>query len=170
MNKFKKTLSTLLLLLVSSMAYSQTAAVMEIIWTDAAGTKYQGLVVVNNELKGFIKEFYNSPTAGKVWVTQDVVIDQDKDRFGNMIVYITCSNPVYDNTNVSYSPDTFVIYPNNTYFTQDSGGNSSTDVTINFINEADWQSKHNEYGLTELEPISSTQSNTFGNDTRKRNR
>ena len=169
MNKFKKTLSTLLLLLVSSMAYSQTAAVMEIIWTDAAGIEYKGLMVVNSELKGIMKEYYNSSTAGKVWVTQDVVIDQDKDRFGNMIVYMTCSNPVTSSTEVSYLPDTFVIYPNDTYFTQDSNGNSSKDITINFINEANWQSKLSEYGMAG-DSTTSTQSGTYGNDTRKKNR
>lgn len=153
---FKRSITAFVVLLYSTFAYGQEL-VFEVTWNDMENVTYRGLVVLMNNEGGFIKNHYYSETAGsEVWVTQDIKAEVDIDRLGNQIIYLIGSNPVVDNENAGYSPDTFVIYPNNTWFTQDANGNSSSDIRTNEISESNWQDKFREYRI-----------NSFGNDTQR---
>ena len=153
---FKRAIATLVVLLSSTFSYGQEL-VFEVTWNDMENVTYRGLVVLMNNEGGFFKNHYYSESVGsEVWVQQDIKAEIDIDRLGNQIIYLIGSNPMVDNENVGYSPDTFVIYPNNTWFTQDANGNSSSDIHTNEIATSNWQDKFREYRI-----------NSFGSDTQR---
>lgn len=158
-NTVKRAFLGLVLLLSASFAYGQEL-VFEVTWTDQADVTYNGLVVLMNNEGGFIKEYYYSENSGKVWVRQDITAEVDIDRLGNQIIYLIGSNPQTDNDDVVYYADTFVIYPNSTWFTQDANGNSSEDIHTSEVATSNWQSKFREYKIN-------ISNDTRGNDTQR---
>lgn len=150
-NKFslKRLIFTLSLLLSTTFAFAQKA-VFEVVFTDAAETEYKGIIVLNDDNSGYYRNTFMNEDNGQIWMTQDVTAEIEEDRFGNDIIYFLCSNPKgSDNYTYEYNADNFIVYPNGSFFTIDSGGNSTSDVSITIVEEEDWPAKLREYRVND---------------------
>ena len=142
----KKLFSLVLFICVAVGAKSQST-VVEITWTSADYTTYQGLMVMYpNNMGDFVVKFHN-PSVGWVWVHQNAMLTNEYDYYGNCTSYITCSYPTVNPSYVPYAADNFICYPNGQMYTQDAAGTWSTMIVANPIQPAYWQSKLREYGL-----------------------
>ncbi len=125
-------------LLLSAIGAKAQSSVVEISWMDHKRTVYQGVIVMNNNQGRLYSKYYH-PSAGTVYVSQQAVLSNNYDMYGNCISYIYCSHP---NTTpyVPYSADNFIFYPNGTVYTQDYSGKWSTVVQYRTVPPYSWES------------------------------
>lgn len=146
-NCYRKWL-TIVIVLVALLLPSSLKAqsmVMEVSW-NVYNQNYTGLLVLYPNNKGLFKLKTFLAGTGWVWVTQDAVLSNQYDIFGNCTSYINCYNPK-TNPYVPWAADNFVIFPNGSMYTQDASGTWSTQIVACLINGVYWQSKFREYGI-----------------------
>ena len=125
--------------------YAQSS-VTEISWNTNSG-HYSGLLVLYSNNKGKFKVKCSIPGRGATWVTQDAVLTNEYDGWGNCISYINCYNP-RSNAQVRYYADNFIVYPNGAMFTQDASGAWSTQISARAIPQNQWAGKMRAYNYT----------------------
>lgn len=123
-----KRLFLMIVILVLSTSYIKAQVrVVEIRWIDCEQTTYQGVIVMDSDSQGKLYSKFYHPSAGIVYVSQQVTMSHNYDLFGNCTSYLYCS---YPNTTpyVPYTADNFIFYPNGAIYTQDYSGKWSTVV------------------------------------------
>lgn len=119
--------------------------VVEISW-NVYNQNYTGLLVLYPNNKGVLKLKTFIANVGWVWVTQDAVLTNQYDVWGNCTSYINCRNP-RTTPYVPWSADNFVIFPNGYMYTQDTAGTWSTQIGAYVVQTYNWQNKFREYGI-----------------------
>lgn len=119
--------------------------VMEISW-HCYGINYSGLMITYTDDTGhFIVNYYLN-NVGYIRVWQSIDVSRKYDAWGNcttfLIGYDAESNPP-----VPYSPDSFIIYPNGSMYTQDTNGVWSTLITAKIIPKYQWDNALRKYGI-----------------------
>lgn len=147
-NVTKKRIMLCIMLFVTSSICAnaqQINVVSEISW-NAFGINYTGLMVTFTDNTGiFVVDYYLSYT-GYVRVLQSVNVKNEYDMWGNCTTYLLGYNAISSQP-ISYSPDSFVIYPNGTMFTQDSAGVWSTAIIARVVPQYEWDGAFRKYGL-----------------------
>ncbi|MCQ2307705.1 MAG: hypothetical protein MJ000_09125 [Bacteroidales bacterium] len=146
-NITKKRITLCIMLFVSSICANaqQINVVSEISW-NAFGVNYTGLMVTLTDNTGiFVVDYYHS-SVGYVRVVQSVNVRNEYDMWGNCTTYLFGYDAIPSEP-VLYSPDSFVIFPNGTMFTQDSAGVWSTAIIARIVPQYEWDGAFRKYGL-----------------------
>lgn len=141
----KAFIALVLFLLTFPMICKAQSLVMEVSW-NLYTTNYTGLSVLYPNNQGTLKICSYDPNIGTIWIEQDATLTNQYDAFGNCTSYINCRNP-RTSANIVYYADNFVIFPNGRIYTQDAGGNRSTQIVARMIPTYDWQSKMKQYNI-----------------------
>ena len=140
----KKTVVLCLLVMMSVVSKAQSM-VTEISW-NVYNQNYTGLLVLYPNNTGILKVKTFVAGTGWVWITEDAVLTNQYDGWGNATSYINCYNPK-TTPYIPYAADNFLVYPNGNMFTQDASGTWSTSIAAYVVAAGNWQNKFREYGL-----------------------
>lgn len=142
--KFKRIISILLFIMVTIGCRAQSM-VTEISW-DIYDQNYTGLLVLYPNNRGTLKVKTFVPGTGWVKVTEDAVLTNQYDMWGNCTSFINCYNP-RTTPYVPWAADNFLVYPNGTMYTQDASGTWSTAIVAYVVPKYNWNDKFREYGI-----------------------
>lgn len=149
LNTTKKRIALIVMLFFASLSTNaqQINVVSEISWY-AFGVNYTGLMVTFSDNTGmFVVDYYHS-SVGYVRVVQDVNVRNEYDIWGNCTTYLIGYDAVPSKP-VPYSPDSFVVFPNGTMYTQDTNGTWSTAIVARVVPQYQWDRAFQKYGLDE---------------------
>lgn len=138
-------LCVLLFFLSFVLKAQQINVVSEISWY-AYGVTYNGLMVTFTDDTGvFVVDFYSN-SVGFVRVVQSVNVRNNYDAWGNCTTYLYGYDAMPSKP-IPYSPDSFVIFPNGTMYTQDASGIWSTAIVARVVPQYQWNNVFHKYGL-----------------------
>lgn len=142
---FMRKAIALYLLVMMVIACKAQSMVTEISWNAPDGN-YTGLMVLYPNNKGVFKVKHFIAGVGWSWCTQDAVLTNQYDVFGNCTSYINCYNP-RTQPYYPYAADNFIVYPNGAMYTLDASGTWSTQIVAYVVQPNNWQNKFQEYGI-----------------------
>lgn len=147
LNSTKKRIALFIMLFFASISTNaqQINVVSEISWY-AFGVNYTGLMVTFSDNSGvFIVDYYHS-SVGYVRVVEAVNVRNEYDMWGNCTTYLIGYNATPSKP-VAYSPDSFVIFPNGSMYTQDASGTWSTAIVARVVPQYQWDGVFQKYDL-----------------------